>query len=268
MHSFRVAKTVGTFSELSQGRRTLVLLVAFAFALQGSYIIGPTGPSPITPSLGIPKFIQAAEGHSSGTPTSLTVTLGSTPSVGDVVMIGLFGNGVTTTTIQTAQLSDNQASGGNAYSAVRAQPVANFISAALWCGPVVSASGTFTVTATLSTNGFVGLFALEYSGQSCNQEKVAGAQTATSPYNCGTVTTVNANDLLLTLLYTPSATGTSTFTAPTGFTIEKSQAVAATGQVASIADNIVAATGTFTPTYSSSQNLANSQCVLVAIMSR
>jgi hypothetical protein len=99
-------------------------------------------------------------------------------------------------------------------------------------------------------------------------EKSGRAFTSTSPYNCGSFTTINAHDLLLVLLGTTGSTGTITYTAPSGFTIEKSQGVAATGQTAAIADKIVSATATFTPTFSASQNIASTPCLSVALLSK
>ena len=241
-------------------RAAALIIVAAAFALQGSYIIGLPGASAISPTIGTPAFIQATEAHSSGTPTSLSVSFGVLPATKHVAILATFG-----TSIGSAgfKVTDNQ---GNAYSQLIGLGTLNGIPG-LWCAPILTSSGTFTITATATTNVLIGVFALEYSGTSCNLDKAAATLSNTSPYNCGSLTTQNAKDLLLVLLDTLSSTGTITYTAPTGFTIEKSQGVAATGQTAAIADQIVSATATYAPTFGASQNISSTPCLSVALLS-
>jgi len=244
-------------------RRVLVLLACLAFALQGSYIVGPTSSS-ITPSTGNPAFVQAVEAHTAGTPTNLSVSFGSLPVVAHVVIVGVVsGPGPAD---HTAQVTDNQANG---YSRLLIQPnIAGTVQRAdLWCAPVATSTGTFTATVTFSTNTLMGIFALEYSGTTCNMDKAAAANTNTSPYNCGSITTVNAKDLVLAFLGTNPALAAVTYTAPTGFTIRKSQTDPTLGLTGSIADKIVSGTATFTPTYTATQNVVTSPCITSALIS-
>lgn len=238
----------------------LVLL----FALQASYITQLVS-TVITPSTGTPVFVQAVEAHTAATPTSLAVSLGTLPVVGNVVMVGA----ITTVNIVDldVDITDNQS---NAYSrSVMFPNTTGLIQrVSLWCGPVATSAGTYTVTMTTTSNTGMQIFAAEYSGTSCNPDRPAGASTSTSPYNCGNITTRNANDLLLSILGTNGSTGTIAITPPTGFTTRVSQLVAASGVTGAFADQIVAATNTFTPTWTADQNVTNSRCAQAAIMSK
>lgn len=257
MHSFRIF------------RRPLTLLACLAFALQGSYIVGPTGSAPITPSTGTPGFVQTAEAHQTTSATPLSASFGSLPAINDVVIVGgaNFAGGAAGNL--EGGVTDNQ---GNSYARLSAFPV-NGVTvsvATFWCAVVTVSSGTFTVSLdTPAAPVQKGIQILEYSHASCNPDKSAGASGATSPYSCGSFTTKNPNDLLLALVIPAGgATGTVTFTAPTGFTVRQSQGVVANGVPMAVADNIVSAVGTFTPTFGASQNLASTPCIFSAMISQ
>lgn len=247
-------------------------LTLIAFRLNASYIIGPTGPSPITPSLGTPKFIQSAEAHTATTPTSLSVSFGSLPAVGDVVVVfGANGDDGDVKNGLTLVVTDNQGTGhGNGYTRLQMNPTGSGSQprVSMWCAPVTTSSGTFTVTETADSNLVPGIMVLEYSGTSCNLDRWAEAVGATSPYNCGSITTVNPKDLVLVAITAGGSTGTVTFTTPTGFTSRVSQTSAAAGVVAAIADDIVSAVNTFTPTYGTGQNHATTPCAVAALLSQ
>lgn len=251
----------------------MLFLIVATLGLNASYVIQPpTTPSPITPSLGTPKFIQAAEAHAIVGLSSLTVSFGSTPVVGDiVVVIGLTANSGASTTDLTLVMTDNQGAGnGNGYSRlqINLNATGNVGRVSMWCAPVTTSTGTFTITETASSAMLPGIFALEYSGTSCNMDKFAITSGATSPYSCGSITTVNPKDLVLAVVFAVAATGTTTFTGPTNFTIRKSQADSTIGNVASVADDIVSTTGTFAPTYGTGQNHAQTPCTVAALVSQ
>lgn len=240
-----------------------ISLVFIALTSQASYLVSPARP--ITPSTGTPVFVRSA-GTNSGTGSSLTLSFGTLPKINDIVIVGV-ASGTTPAGLDlTAVVTDNQ---NNGYNRVNFFQHNNGTSRriSLWCTPVVTSSGTYTTTVTFDNADIVTLFALEYSGTTCNQDKSAGNSGGTSPYACGSITTINPKDLLLAFLSTPASTGTINYTAPTGFTIRQSQGVAATGDTGSIADNIVSATGTYTPTYTADQNLASSSCMVAALTS-
>ena len=240
----------------------LAALLTVVNGIRASYIIGPTS-HPITPSTGTPAFVQTA-GTSSGAGPTLTLSFGSLPAVAHVVIVAVASNGAAGLD-GSDSITDNQS---NAYARVNFSPKNTLIRIALWCAPVTTSSGTFTITSTFSAADLATVFALEYSGATCNPEKIADVSSqSTSPYSCGSITTVNARDLLLAFVNTPLSTGTINYTAPTGFTIRQSQGVIATGRTGSIADDIVSATNTFSPAYVADQNLANSSCLVVALIS-
>lgn len=243
-------------------------LLLVAFALKGSYIVQPATGGSNVPSTQTPAFVQAVEAHTAATPTTLGVNMGTLPVVGNVIIFGVGTLGAATDNSNLIA-TDNQ---GNSYAQLSLFPLNNgsVPHVKLFCGTVAHASGTFTVTATMPSNDGIGVIAAEYSGTTCNPDQVQfGSTGATSPYACGAgIATQNAKDLLLTLIDATAATGTTTFTAPTGFTIRKSQAVAASGVVMSLADDIVSATGTFNPTYGTGQNHSSTPCIFAGILSR
>lgn len=243
-----------------------VLLLPVCLSLRASYIIGPTGASPIFPSVGTPKFVRAATAVASGSATSVAASFGTLPVIGDVVVVPLLTIGSPTFPIPA--VTDNQS---GLYSRILVAGTSGNPNLTFWCSPVITSSGTFTVTATLPGALFQGILPLEYSGASCNGDKVASAVGATSPYSCGTITTSNANDIVFAFLGLSGGGGVPpavTFTAPTGFTARASLVDNLTKiPLASIADNIQAATGSFTPTYSVDVNSGNSPCFTAALMS-
>lgn len=248
--------------------RRLGVLALLAVALRASYINQPSTGGANTPSTQTPVFVQAAEAHTAATPTSLAVNLASLPAVGNIVVFGI-GTGGAATDAGNAIAVDNQ---GNSYGRMTMFPLNNgsVPRASLWCTVVAHSSGTFTITGQLPTNEVIGVVAAEYSATTCNPDQVQKAWAGgTSPYACGAgIATQNAKDLLLSFVVAGAATGTTTFTAPTGFTIRVSQTAAASGVVLSLADDIVSATSTFNPTYGTGQNHASTPCAFAGLISR
>lgn len=241
-------------------------LVLIAFHLNASYIIGPRSV-PITPSIGTPVFVQTAEAHQTVT-ADLPVSFASLPAINHVVIVGIaVANGSVTGNLD-GTVTDNQ---GNSYARMSIQPANGNSNGviSLWCTVVTVSSGTYTVTVASNVGAQKGIMILEYSATSCNPDKSAGVNTGTSPYGCGSITTKNPNDLLLAfLLVAPLATGTVTFTAPAGFTIRQQFGTTTSGLPMAIADQVVAAVNTYTPTFGASQNLASTQCSTTAVISQ
>lgn len=208
------------------------------------------------PTFGAITLVQTAT-PVKGLTTPGTITLASTPTVGNIVVVGYenqnnAGNGVPT-------ITDNQ---GNAYAVMAQTPNVLTVSATLFCAVVGVASGTFTLTGSWNSGGDNTLFASEYSGASCTLDQVATGTGGTSPFGCGSFTTLNANDLLITLINNNSG-GTVTYTAPSGFTREAQQTDGG-HQSGAYADQIITSTGTYTPTWVVSSN-ATTNCSLVAL---
>lgn len=244
-----------------------VLSVLFTVVLSASYLTQPSS-TVITPSTGTPAFVQAVEAHTTGTPTSLGVNMGTQPVVGNVIIVGAATLGADADS-GLVQVSDNQ--GNTGYSRLTLFQLSGLVPrASLWCGVVVQSSGTYTITMTTPANDGMGITAAEYSGTSCNPDIIQLAnQGATSPYACGgSMTPRNARDLYIAFIFAVNATLTTTFTPPTSFTERVNQPTAASGLVVSLSDRIVSATSTFTPTYATGQNHAGTPCVFAAMMSK
>jgi hypothetical protein len=213
------------------------------------------------------SLVQKITASNTSATNTETVTFGSTPTVGNTIVVGISANegGCGTTLV-----ADNQAGLGNVYVRVNFWQSGcgnSMVEASIWCAPVIASTGTFIVTAnagnpTGATGSFFTLFALEYSGLSCNGDQVAGATTASSPYNCGSITTKNANDLLVAILDL-NAGGTTTATVSSGYTIQLQQN-APTSEIGFYADQIVTSTLTTAPTFTSSSS-ATSNCIVTAL---
>jgi|SRR5579863_3885149 len=242
-----------------------VLAGLFASICGASYLI-VQATSPITPSTGTPGFVQTAEAHQTTTGT-LSVSFGSLPTINNVVIVAGSFNGGSTVNSLDGKVSDNQ---GNSYARLSLQSPDGQagVGVSFWCAVVTISSGTYTISLDSNSGTPKGAQIFEYGSTSCNPDKISGGTHSTSPYSCGTVTTKNAKDLLLTVLGINSGgSGTITFTAPTGFTIRNSFGVIASGNPLAVADEVVSAVGTYTPTFTASQNIASSMCGFVALIS-
>lgn len=238
-----------------------ILIGIFASFCGASYLIAPA--TPIFPSSSIPAFIQSKQA-TGNTVTSLAASFSSLPKVGNIVIAAVATNGIND---QTQNVVDNQ---GNSYS--RLMLIPNNLTAAtrgsLWCGVVKASSGTFTVTESTVTANSPLLLLGEYKNGTCGIDTSSSAIGNTSPYSCGSITTRNANDLLIAFLeFNFGGGGTVTYTPPTGFTARESQTNGALIPGGSFADDIVSATGTFASTYGTSQNNINEPCLQVALLS-
>lgn len=244
----------------------VLAVLLLAVGLPGSYIVGPTS-HPITPSTGTPSFVQTAEAHTTGG-GSLSVSFGSLPAISNVVIVGVALSASAAGSLQ-GTINDNQ---NNPYVRVNNFPINGAATAvtSFWCAVVTTSSGTFTVTLPNTTSATLrGIMIFEYANTSCNPDKSTGASGATSPYSCGSITTINAKDLLLTAVApTNGAAGTVTFTPPAGFTIRNSFGTVASGLPFAVADDIVSVANTYSPTFGASQDLASTPCILTAMISQ
>lgn len=214
------------------------------------------------------SLVQSKLAFSGSAGTSINITMNSTPTVGNVIVVGVSHDD--SATLPAGPVVDNQAGIGNSYSRIAwMQSGATIISpdeASLWCTVVNASSGTFTITAKDMTNTFFTVYAAEYSGGSCNPDQnnanSPGGLTM-SPFPCGTITTTNNNDLLVSVI-SQNIPGSPTYTAPTGFTIQQQQ-TSTSGEGGAYADQIVSSTVSITPTWASTQNVATN-CVVAALM--
>jgi hypothetical protein len=205
------------------------------------------------------SLVQSTLASSASLVASQSVSFGSTPTVGDIVVVAeLVSNDSTYST-----MADNQT---NSYSVVESAPPGQaFRQVNVYCTSVLTASGTFTITATIGiTTAFVTLFAAEYSGATCNPDQsTSGTALTASPYACGTMTTRNSKDLLISVLNWDGS-GTVTFSINSSFSIEQQQTNGTLFEAGAYADRVVSSAGSFNPSWTVSAN-ANATCVNIAL---
>lgn len=205
-------------------------------------------------------LVQKIAASNTGSFTT-SVTLAATPTVGNVIILGIVSSGGN---CGISTVTDNQAGTGNVYSRVIFQCASQTNEASVWCAPVLFSSGTFTVSAAEAVNNFATLFAVEYSGLSCNGDQVSENITAASPYSCGSFTTNNANDLLVSVLSLNSSSAASA-TPPSGYTTQLSQ-TAPSQEIGFYADLIVTSTTAQTPIWTSATPpFGNIPCAAAAL---
>jgi len=215
------------------------------------------------PAFGTITLVQKQAANSTSGVTSQAVTMGSTPTVGDIIVVGWVDNA----NGGAVYFTDNQST-RNAYQIAprfyTGGISGSFIGSGIACATVTVASGTFTITLHSSNTSFISMFAVEYSGGSCIPDQIpVGVTGTTSPFSCGgSFTTANANDLLVAVIDYNLASGTAAFGAGSGFTIQLSQ-TSSTDQPGAYEDQIVSSTGTFNPEFTAGAN-ATSTCVSAA----
>lgn len=250
-----------------------VLVGLAAFSLQASYIVGPRPsnfPSNAIPASG--SSTPPATGSSATGTTTVSVNLTPPPTVGNIVVVAFVE--ITNSTVQTQSMADNQ---NGAYPRLLIFPnsaATQVVHLTLWCSVIKASSGTFTITGSSTATSAKWISAKEYKNTTCNQDVTGvGATGNTHPYSCGSLSTVNAKDIVIALIgYSFGAGGTNTFTAPTGFTLVSSQTDGNQIAAGSFAENITSAAGTFSGTYDATNILAPSvngtSCAQVAILSQ
>jgi hypothetical protein len=224
--------------------KTLKLLIAFACAvgLHAQTLVQTATPTPGT-----------------GTVLSQTISFSTLPTVGNTVVVAT----IISNDAANLTAADNQS---NSYSLVKAAPPGSVgIQVSIFCTSVLTSSGTFTVTATnAGSSAFITMFASEYSGASCNPDQSTGISgQANSPYACGTMTTRNAKDVLVSVIDWDGS-GTQTFSISGGFTIEGQVNNGTSSQAGAYADQIVSSTGSFNPAWTVSAN-GTTSCVNIAL---
>lgn len=133
---------------------------------------------------------QTAQTAPGGGPATFPISFSATPTVGRAVILVVGANG----DVAISSVADNQG-GGNTYSRVAFAADSSgggnhSIAEIWWCPSIVTASGTFTVTATPTTpaeGANFGAGLLEVSGLSGSVDKTGTANDGT-----GTVTTISA----------------------------------------------------------------------------
>lgn len=180
------------------------------------------------------SIAQTKSAAQAGAPATLTITATSTPTVGRsiIIPIGMPGdNGIAT-------VVDNQG-GGNVFVKVKEQFDStgggdHAVSSLWWCPSLVTASGTYTVTATPVTpaegaNGAIGLIEASSTLGALSVDQISGAADVAGASTSLTVTNPSANavatDLAVSLICVSSGDTTSFAVPPSsGYTalIERS----------------------------------------------
>jgi hypothetical protein len=227
------------------GAARLLLAFACAAGLRAQTLVQTATPTPAT-----------------GATLSQTISFSTLPTVGNTVVVAT----IISNDAANLTAADNQSPKSNSYSLVNAAPPGSVgIQASIFCTSVLTSSGTFTITATNhGSSAFITMFASEYSGASCNPDQGAGISgQPSSPYACGTMTTRNAKDVLVSVIDWDGS-GTQTFSISGGFTIEGQVNNGTTSQAGAYADQIVSSTGSFNPAWTVSAN-GTASCVNIAL---
>jgi hypothetical protein len=193
--------------------------------------------------------VETVNGIFSG--STIVATLGTPTTAGELVVlaIGIGNNGNIPTTI-----TDNQ---GQTYTLVA--EISGAFGGHFYCGIYYkenSAAGVTSVTVTPNGDVTGGVIASHYTGVATSaslDQKSSMTSVGLSPFASGNITTVNANDLLVTCDYSQLDTGSQTnpvwdspWTEPANGVILSSPTFDGNnGNSLSYADQIVSATGTY-----------------------
>lgn len=209
-----------------------------------------------------PALVQASAFHShTSSGTTIDVTYGTTPTVGNMLTLVVVGNQGSDFTVSGC--TDNQST-ANTYTIRAHKEGSGGISGytvAILTAPVVTSTGTFTVTCTASASSYLTLIPFEWSGVSstpdldgtANIEKAADAPDYITCYASTGIATTNAKDVILSGLsqvrgnpigITVGATG-DTYVMPTN-SVQQNSSCCGGGAAEYL---ITSATGTYTPTF-------------------
>ena len=148
-------------------------------------------------------IVQSASANTYGNATSQSITLTSTPTVGDYIILEAGFRGISSGFAVSA-VTDNQT--GNTYSAVvSGNSGAGTSAAAIYLAKVTAATGTYTITVSMgSQQPNVVLYAMEVSGISGATDQATavtfGSSRVTSFAVAQGAANTNANDLVVSFL--------------------------------------------------------------------
>lgn len=202
-------------------------------------------------------LVQVNTAATGGGNTTVTTTFGSTPTVGNLVVVGC---AATTGSNVINTPTDNQG-GGNTYT--QAVTIANNPRVSIYYSIVAVASGTFSITCTTTMGSFITNIILEYSGVNSStplDQTATGTSNATSATS-GTINTTKANEVIVGV-YSNRASGTLSFTPDTGFATRASVTNGTANEAGAVEDDIVSAT--VSRTVSMTANTAGPSSISVA----
>lgn len=180
--------------------------------------------------------------------TTCNLTVTST-GLNNFVMVA-----VATEAASITSVTDNGGGGSSTYTSTFTQAYGGF-QVALYTTAAVKASVT-QVTVTVPASADVSVIAVEYSGLATSSvlDQVSAQATGTVPPQpaSGNITTTQADELLIGLMFSDNSSTNST--AGTNFGNIVNQANAAFGNMLSIEDRIVSSTGTYSAPFASQPN--------------
>ncbi|MFI5342339.1 MAG: DUF2341 domain-containing protein, partial [Candidatus Methylomirabilales bacterium] len=192
-----------------------------------------------SPAWAAPSIVQQNTGYLAGA-SSLTVTLTNRTTVNNVlIMVG----GIDANSLNTP-------SGGGVATWSKATASDANANCEIWYG-VVTTSSSAGVTITISGSGYAHMNLTEWSGLNGTLDKAAAQSNTTSPASASSITTTNANDLLIfaAAIFLGNTAGPPTAGGTSG-SWEAMNSIAVTGfnDVQSSWYQVVSATGTYNPT--------------------
>jgi len=212
-------------------------------------------------------YIQSQKNATSSTASSLAATFSTTPTAGDTIVVGLdcFGSTNCTTSSITDSAGNSYAQIGPTASHGGAQNITNVW---LYCASGIATGSNFTVTAHLTDTGSSGdsdIYIAEYSGVTCGVDQSATGSltsgTATALLQTSSVTTTNANDLLVAI---GSASAGNAATAGSGYTLRQNDD-GGTAEYGGLEDQIVSATGSYSGSMTVAVTTTDWAMVMVAL---
>ena len=233
-------------------RRVSLVVTTALVACSSPTAPGDAGTNPNDSGRPAASALQSGITAASVSSTTITGTL-TNATAGSLIVVGLAGTGVA-----PSFFSD---SAGNGYSSV-VNVSSGTLYSAMFYAPNAKA-GTVTLTGMFagSATGATLVWA-EYAGiqtQLGNVDNVTGGDGMDTVLDCPSLTTTNANDLLVAMAFGP----TGTWTTSPGFANE----LAAVAAPAALEDQTLASKGTFGESLAHSV-AGNAVCLVVAFKSR
>jgi len=194
-----------------------------------------------SPAWATPSIVQQNTGYSNGATSSLTVTLPNRTTVNNLlIMVG--GNDANTL---------NTPTGGGVTTWSKATASDVNANCEIWYGVVTTASSAGVTITISSTTGNAHMNLTEWSGLNGTLDTAAAQGNTTSTASAPSITTTNANDLLIfgAAFFTGNTAGPPTAGGTSG-SWEAMNSTAGTGNndVQSSWYQVVSATGTYNPT--------------------
>lgn len=182
------------------------------------------------------SHIQSAKNYNNG--TSVAVAFGANVSANNLLLALLFGYANSNA---SASVSDTRGNTWTRIGSIVTGGDGSLYLDAFYC--IANGAGADTVTYNAAGSSYMSLIIAEYSGIATTSPlDVAGSSTGSSTSPSTSITTTNANDLIIGWV-TSMAGSTVTITSGSGYTMRQEYEDAATYMHAHLEDKSVSATG-------------------------